>query len=207
MEKLARTIVPINSLIARRWSPRAFDPTKQVEQNKILTLCEAARWAPSCGGVEPWRFIIWNKFSNPQAYSNAFEVLDEGNMRWAKNAPLLIGVFAFRYWYEEKGELNQWASFDAGSATLSILLQSFDLGLYAHPMGGFDKHKLMKNFSIPNEYDPYAIIAIGYPGNPYSLEEPFLKREFNQRQRSPLGTRFFDSQWEIPIIKEQQKEN
>ncbi|MGQ9819364.1 MAG: nitroreductase family protein [Candidatus Kapaibacteriales bacterium] len=207
MEKLAQTLVPINSLIARRWSPRAFDPTKQVEQNKILALCEAARWAPSSGGAEPWRFIIWDKFTNPHAYSKAFESLDEGNKLWARNAPLLIGVFAFRFWDKGKDEPNKWAGFDTGSAALNILLQSFDLGLYAHTMGGFDQQKLMDSFNIPNDYDAYAIIAVGYPGNPYSLEETFLKREFNQRQRSPIGTRFFNSKWEVPIIEEQRKEN
>lgn len=200
MEKLAETSVPINLLISRRWSPRAFDPTKIVESEKILSICEAARWAPSCSNFQPWRFIIWNKYSNANAFLRAFETLDYGNKRWVTNATILIGVFAHKYWNNEKKEINRWASFDTGSATMSLLLQCFDLGLYAHPMAGFDAKKLKEEFSIPDEYEAIAMVAIGYPGDPYTLEEPYLAREFNHRQRSPLETRFFDSEWEKPII-------
>lgn len=202
MEKLADTIVPINQLIAKRWSARAFDPNKPVDFDKILSICEAARWAPSSGGVEPWRFIIWDKHKNFEAYSRAFATLDEGNKQWAINAPVLVGVFTMKYWDSEKKEINRWASFDAGSATLSLILQSFDLGLYAHPMGGFDGEMLINNFNIDNDYEALALVAVGYPGNPNSLKEPFLSRELYSRKRNPLGSRFFDSEWSKPIINE-----
>ena len=61
MQKTAITQVPIDPLIAKRWSPRAFDATKSVTQAQIIALLEAARWAPSCFGDQPWRFIVWDK--------------------------------------------------------------------------------------------------------------------------------------------------
>ena len=53
MQKPAITQVPIADLIAKRWSPRAFDASKPVSQAQIIALLEAARWAPSCFGDQP----------------------------------------------------------------------------------------------------------------------------------------------------------
>ncbi|MFN3307533.1 MAG: nitroreductase family protein, partial [Candidatus Kapaibacteriota bacterium] len=160
MEKLAKTIVKINDLIARRWSARAFDPNRPVEGWKIVSLCEASRWAPSCGADEPWRVIIWDKFSSAKEYSKAFEVLDEGNKKWAKNAPLLIAVIADTRWRSNREAINKWAPFDTGASAMALYLQAFDLGLYAHPMAGFDATKLRELFQIPDDYEPFAMVAV-----------------------------------------------
>ena len=61
MLKPAITQVSINETIANRWSGRAYDASKQVSHEQIIALLEAARWAPSCFGDEPWRFIVWDK--------------------------------------------------------------------------------------------------------------------------------------------------
>lgn len=86
MEKLASTSVKINDLLARRWSARSFDENRPVEGWKILSLCEAARWAPSCGGDEPWRFIIFDRNQSEEDFWRAFETLDVGNQKWVKRA-------------------------------------------------------------------------------------------------------------------------
>jgi len=57
MKKIAATIVPINDVIAQRWSPRAFDPSYIIAEDEIKSLFEAARWAPSCYGDQPWQFV------------------------------------------------------------------------------------------------------------------------------------------------------
>ena len=63
MQKPAITSVSIQETIAKRWSGRAYDATKPVSHEQIIALLEAARWAPSCFGDEPWRFIVWDKNS------------------------------------------------------------------------------------------------------------------------------------------------
>jgi len=57
MEKPAPTQFPIHELLARRWSPRAFDE-RPIEVGKLRSLFEAARWAPSSNNEQPWRFIL-----------------------------------------------------------------------------------------------------------------------------------------------------
>ena len=50
----------IHELIRSRWSPRAYSE-QSVEQEKLLSLLEAARWAPSSYNHQPWSFIIATK--------------------------------------------------------------------------------------------------------------------------------------------------
>ncbi|MAG36130.1 MAG: hypothetical protein CL878_07795 [Dehalococcoidia bacterium] len=57
MEKPATTDHPIHDVLRVRWSPRAFDP-RAVEPDKLLSLLEAARWAPSSSNEQPWHFIV-----------------------------------------------------------------------------------------------------------------------------------------------------
>jgi nitroreductase len=46
MQKLAETRYPIHELLRERWSPRAF-ADRMIEPEKLQSLLEAARWAPS----------------------------------------------------------------------------------------------------------------------------------------------------------------
>ena len=47
----------VHELIKKRWSPRAFS-SKSVSEQDLLSLFEAARWAPSSYNEQPWRFIV-----------------------------------------------------------------------------------------------------------------------------------------------------
>ena len=67
-DRPAQTSKPIHDLLARRWSPRAFDPNRPVTRDQLRTLLEAGRWAPSCNGDEPWRYLIWDKARDPQGW-------------------------------------------------------------------------------------------------------------------------------------------
>lgn len=57
MEKPADTQYPIHDVMRRRWSPRAFDE-RPIEPEKLRSLFEAARWAPSSNNGQPWRFLV-----------------------------------------------------------------------------------------------------------------------------------------------------
>jgi nitroreductase len=90
LEKPAVTQVAIADLIARRWSPRAIDPDQPVSREHLLALLEAARWAPSCFGDQPWRYLVWDRFRDAAGWQQAFECLAEGNQGWVKNAPYVV---------------------------------------------------------------------------------------------------------------------
>ncbi|TAL69923.1 MAG: nitroreductase [Bacteroidetes bacterium] len=200
MKKLAITSLPINQVIAERWSCRAFDINIPVSREHIISICEAGRWAPSCNGDEPWRFIVWDKNNNKDLFDKAYNCVGEWNQRWVKNVPVLLVACADRT-FRRDGKPNLWGQFDTGAASMNIYLQAVSLGLMAHPFAGFDKDKLRNEFNIPEQFDIMAMIGIGYQAKAEVLEdEKQRKTELGERSRRPIGTEFFDGEWEKPIL-------
>lgn len=196
--KTAQTQADIHDLIARRWSCRAFDKTKAVSREQIVSLLEAARWAPSCFGDEPWRFIIWDKNSDALAWQRAFECLGEWNQNWVKNAPVLVVVTANSL-FRKNGEPNRWGQYDSGAAAENLCLQAAASGLMAHQMGGFDEAKVRDTFKVPKEFAIMAMIAVGYQGEPEILSDELKQLELAERVRTPLGVHFFENDWGLPV--------
>ncbi len=195
-ERKAITSVPINDLAARRWSPRAFDAYRGVSPAQIAALLEAARWAPSCFGEEPWRFLVWDRARDAQGWQQAFDCLSDNNKKWAQPVPLLLLACAGSKL--NNGNPNRWAQYDTGMATLSLVLEAVAQGLVAHQMGGFDLTKARAAFAIPEEFTPMAMIAVGYQAEPEVLDEETRAKELKARGRKPVAERFFNGTWDQP---------
>ena len=90
IQKPAETEQKLASIIAERWSGKAYDASQAVSDDIIMALCEAALWAPSCYGEAPWRYIICNKFKDEISWQKTLDCLAPGNQEWAVNSPLLI---------------------------------------------------------------------------------------------------------------------
>ena len=194
LAKPATPATPIHDLMAQRWSPRAFDAQKPVTRKQVFALVEAARWAPSCFGDEPWRYIVWDRTQDAASWQKAFDCLAEGNQVWVKNVPILIAATADPH-FRHNGKDNRWSQYDTGAASMSICLQAVALGLAAHQMGGFDAQKLAAAFAIPDNITPMAMIAVGYQAEPKILEGGVHANEIAPRKRQPLGSLFFDGAW------------
>ncbi len=199
MQKPAITQVDIHEIIANRWSGRAYDASKSVTQEQIIALLEAARWAPSCFGDQPWRFIVWDKTTNPQAWQLAFDCLVPFNQGWVKDSSLLILVAADSL-FAHNGKPNRWGEYDTGAAILNLSLQATALGLMAHQMGGFDADKVRAAFAIPEQYSLMSMVSVGYPADIASLQGEILEREQAARSRRALGELFFKDAWAKPIV-------
>jgi len=194
MEKIAQTEAPIHELIARRWSPRAIDPDRAVPHDHLLSLLEAARWAPSCFGDEPWHFLVCDREADRGAWDAALSCLTEKNQSWARRAPLLIVAVAAAA-FHATGKPNRWGQYDTGAASENLCLQATALGLAVHQMGGFDVDRARRSFGIPEEYTPMAFIAVGFPGDPAVLQESLRERELAERERRPLAETCFAGRW------------
>jgi nitroreductase len=194
LEKPAVTQVAIADLLARRWSPRAIDPDRPVGREDLLALLEAARWAPSCFGDQPWRYLVWDRFRDATGWQRAFACLAEGNQIWANNAPiLLLSVATPHFGHNHKP--NRWAQYDTGAASENLCLQATALGLVVHQMGGFDPEKARATFAIPPDHACMAMIAVGYPGPVDVLPESLRERELAPRERKPLDSLAFEGGW------------
>ncbi|PHS30452.1 MAG: nitroreductase [Methylophaga sp.] len=194
MEKPAVTDQKISTIIAERWSGRAFDPTTPISDDDLVSLCEAARWAPSCYGDAPWRFIVWNKHTDESSWQKAIDCLAPGNQEWAKNASVLVLAASVKTFSHNDAD-NRWVGYDTGAASISLCLQATFLGLMSHQMGGFDSDKIRSNFAVPDDIECWAMIAIGHPAALDTLSEEQLDRELKTRERRPLSEQFFNNTW------------
>ena len=199
MRKPAITQVPVQQTIAERWSGRAYDPSKKVSAEQTLALLEAARWAPSCYGDQPWRFIVWDKHSDAASWQKGFDCLMPGNQAWVKDAPLLLLTTADSL-FKHNGQPNRWGQYDSGAAAENLCLQAASMGLMAHQMGGFDADKARQVFAIPEHYALMAMMAVDYPADISTLSAEVLERETAPRQRRSLGELFFSGAWGKPVI-------
>ena len=198
MQKTASTAVPINETIAKRWSARAFDASKSVSHAQIIALLEAARWAPSCFGDEPWRFIVWDKHADEKSWQLAFDCLAPSNQTWVKNAPVLMLICADSLFGHNQTP-NRWGQYDTGAAAENCCLQASSMGLMAHQMGGFNADIARESFKIPAQITPMAMLAIGYEGDANELPDDLKSRELAARKRKPLADLFFTGTWGKPV--------
>jgi nitroreductase len=191
LKKPAETSAPIHDLIKHRWSPRAFD-ARPVEPEKLRSLFEAARWAPSSYNGQPWRFIVATK-DDPENYNRVLDTFVEFNQGWAKQAPVLaLSVAKLTF---DDGKPNRHALHDLGQAAANLSMQAEASGLSVHQMAGIDPEKARKLFHIPTDYEAVAGIALGYAGDPATLPDELRKRELAPRERKPLDSIVFTGDW------------
>ena len=167
-------------VIKERRSRRPFSE-RLVEPEKIKSLFEAARWAPSSLNEQPWTYIYATK-ADTELYQKIFEPLNDSNQIWVKDAPLLISSMVRKY-FIRNGMRNPSAHYDLGAANALLGLQATALGLNVHQIGGYNYDLLRKNLSIPDSLELGVVIAVGYLGNVDQLTGHLKDREIAPRHR------------------------
>ncbi|MGA8103558.1 MAG: nitroreductase family protein [Candidatus Acidiferrales bacterium] len=195
MEKVAETAYPIHNLLKHRWSPRAFSD-RRVEPATLRSLFEAARWAASCANEQPWNFIVATK-DEPQEFERMLNCLTEGNIGWAKNAPVLI-ISVARLDFEKSGGVNRTCYYDVGQSLAQMALEAVAEGLQIHQMAGIVVDKVREVYGIPEGWDPVTGIAVGYVGDPNMLPEKRREMELGHSARKPSRSFVFSGRWAEP---------
>lgn len=170
---------PIDDLFLDRWSPRAMTG-EQVSNEDLMSLFEAARWAPSSYNNQPWRMLYAHR--DTDAWPLFFNLLVEFNQGWAKNAGVLV-LFISKTTMDMNGEPSITHSFDTGSAWENFALQGWLQGLVVHGMQGFDYDRARIELEIPEGYAVEAMIAVGKPADTDSLSEALRGREAPSNRR------------------------
>ena len=190
--KLAQSDYPIHELIQRRWSPRSF-AERAIEPEKLLSVLEAARWSASSSNQQPWFFIVGQRGS--RTFERMVDCLMEGNVVWASKASALIFTVASLK-SARNDRPNSVALYDLGQAVQNMAVQATALGLHIHQMGGIHVDKINAEFQIPPDHTVVTAIAIGYVGDPESLEnERHREGELATRTRKPLREFVFGGNW------------
>jgi nitroreductase len=181
-DRLAQTSSPVLDVLAGRWSPRAYAVEAPIDETKLASALEAARWSPSANNSQPWRFIVARR--GTEAHRVLVDALMGFNKEWAGNAAVLIVAVAETE--KEDGTPIRWAAYDLGQAVAHLSVQAHHDGLYVHQMGGFDAEAVRAAFDLDARFQPMTAIALGELGDPADLSEPLQQRETAPRVRLPL---------------------
>jgi len=183
LDRSASTSVPVLDVLAARWSPRAFDPSSPIDEDKLAAALEAARWAPSASNTQPWRFIVARRGTDLHA---AIEGALMGfNREWACAAQVLIAAFAEQA--DADGNPRPWAQYDLGQAVAHLSVQAHADGLFVHQMGGIERDALQALPGVEDRFAPVSVIALGELGDATALSEKLQQREAAPRVRRPLA--------------------
>ena len=162
----------VSATIINRWSPRSMSG-ESIMDDELMSLFEAARWAPSSYNGQPWRFI-YVKRDTPE-WHTFFDLLVEFNKSWCKNAAALVLIIS-KNDFVHSGEPSRTHSFDTGAAWQNLALQGTMNGLVVHGMSGFDYEKAKQVLNIPDGYTVEAMCAVGKPGSKKSIDEELKER-------------------------------
>jgi nitroreductase len=162
----------VNELFPQRWSPRAMNGEK-ITKEELMSLFEAARWAPSSSNSQPWKFIYAMK--GTAQWDTLLNLLVPFNQSWAENGSVLMVIIAKKTYGD--GKISKTYAFDAGLAYENLALQGSMMNLVVHGMGGFDYAKAKTDLNIPEEYEVIAMSVVGKHGNVHDLPEGLQERE------------------------------
>ena len=176
---------PVAPQFPNRWSPRSFTD-RALSEAEVMSLLEAARWAPSASNHQPWR-LVW-ALRGEAAFEAIAGTLTGNNPLWAGKAAVLVAVASKDTVTNREGVevANRTSAFDTGAAWMSLALQAEAMGLFAHAMGGFDKEKLVAAIHLPDGHSLHCVVAAGEQGAAETLPEPLRERE-TPSNRKPVS--------------------
>jgi nitroreductase len=190
----------IESFLLERWSPRSFLP-EAISDEELLSLFEAAKWAPSSYNNQPWRFLYAKRGS--ASWPLFFDALISINQSWVQHASALVLVISSTN-FDHNGKPSRTHSFDAGAASENLALQAWLKGYAAHAMEGFDYDKARQALAIPADFHVEAMIALGKQGPKETLPAPLQEREAPSARR-PLAETILEGKFGPSLIHSEKK--
>ena len=181
-----KTEYEIEDIFLERYSPRAMSG-EAISKEELMTLFEAARWAPSSGNGQPWRFIY--AMRDTKTFEKFLSFLVEGNRVWCTKASALIVTISQRV--RDNGKESLTHSFSTGAAWENLALQASKMNLVSHGMEGIHHDLIREKLAIPENYSIEMMIAIGKHGKIEDLPEPLQQRE-TPSNRKPLNEIVFE---------------
>ena len=143
--------------IKNRRTIRRFKSTP-IDEEELLTILEAGRWAPSFSNLQPWRFIV----IKDQVLKNAIDkAARESVLHLGINeAPVVILVCVDR-------RIDPLHAIETGAAAAqNMALAAFSLGLGAGWIGIWGTEaeaSIQKIFKLPETVRAVSLLPVGVP--------------------------------------------
>lgn len=182
IDRTAPTEHPVLDVLAGRWSPRAYDAQNSIDEAKLSTALEAARWSPSANNSQPWRFIVARR--GTALHAQVVDALVGFNQTWARNAAVLVVAVAETATAD--GTAISHAQYDLGQAVAHFSVQAHHDGLVVHQMSGFDPEAVREFADLEERFVPTTVFAVGEFGDVSTLPEVLQEREVAPRVRRPI---------------------
>ena len=180
IKKYRKSEYQVSSIFIDRWSPRAMSG-QEITNDELMSLFEAAKWAPSSYNNQSWRFIYAKR--NTKYWNKFFNLMVEFNQSWTSNAAALVVIISKKT-FDHNGNPTRTHSFYTGAAWQNLALQGSLLGLVVHGMEGFDYEKARKELNVPDDYQIEAMAAIGKPGNIEGISKELQEREIPSNRKN-----------------------
>ncbi len=158
-------------LAKQRYSCRKYKD-KDVEDDKLNMILEAGRIAPSANNSQPWIFVVV-KDSNVENLRKCY------HRDWFDTAPMYIVLCANHKQSWKRRDKKDHADVDVSIATDHMTLAATSLGLATCWVCNFDKEKVTETLSLTADYEPIAILPLGYPDDK-------MNEDRHDKQRKPI---------------------
>lgn len=184
----------VEELIINRWSSRAMSG-EAVTEFELMSLIDAARWAPSSFNNQPWRFIY--AYRDTPEWQTLFDLLMPSNQIWVKNGGALLVIIS-RNTFEYNDKPSRTHSFDTGAAMENFALQGSAMHLIVHGLEGFNYDRARTVLQIPHNYDVEAMFVVGKRGQIDQLPEDLQKRE-EMSERKNISELIFHGMFGVAV--------
>ncbi|WP_041230307.1 nitroreductase family protein [Deferribacteres bacterium DY0037] len=138
-----------------RYSVRKFSERK-VEQEKIDSILEAGRLAPTAVNYQPQRILVISSDESLDKFRDCTP--------YHFNAPLaLLVCYDSEVSWKRSFDNKDMGEVDASIVATQMMLEVTNLGLGSTWVGHFDPEKIRNAFKIPANIVPVALFPVGYP--------------------------------------------
>jgi len=140
--------------IKARRSIRQFTD-EPIEKETLEKLLDAARWAPTGGNQQKWRFVV---VTSPS--------VKELIKKFAPGIFVMPAAFIVICAEKEPGA-NRWAEegylADCAIAAQNIMLAAWEMGIGSCPALSYAKVAVQEILNLPEDVEPLLIVTLGYP--------------------------------------------
>ncbi|MCK9639593.1 MAG: nitroreductase family protein [Prolixibacteraceae bacterium] len=152
-------------LAQRRYSVRSYQSTP-VDREQLLKVIGAALLAPSAVNFQPWKFVV---VTDPELLAKLHECY---HREWFKTAPACIVAIGDhnKGWHRPTDD-KDFTDIDVAIAVDHLMLAATEIGLGTCWICHFNAEKCSEIFDLPGNFEPIAMIPIGYPNSDNAPEK------------------------------------
>ena len=171
----------LEAIFTRR-SIRKFTQ-EPIPTEALRAILKAGMYAPSARNQQPWHFIVISRQSIKEDIMNAHPYASM--LAGAALAILICGDT------ELEKSPGYW-SIDCSAATQNMLLAAHSMGIGAVWLGVYPrlsrKDAIKKIFELPQHIEPFALIALGYPGEKRDTPDRWREDRIHYNGWNEAGT-------------------